>query len=215
MTTIVGLAILNAGFKRQKAFHIAKYNFLTKGQHENLSVKTIPIDPNTNQCKIIEIFQFETEVTPPLYAGSKHVKIPIGGSTDIVERKICRAFVHNLPRIDLSNCEIVGDFIMTSKVYDFASLKTKLKNKYQFSLNKLNINANLLKLYESDNLSVVNLIGYYHNDVFIAKFGGIDKSHVIDEACYHHYSGVNLIICGIFATIIGFYVDMSFFFEMI
>ena len=209
MTCTIGALMVGFGLMKRSARKLAMHNFSVKNHHDGWELKTFLIDPNKNYCKVMKICGFMQETDHPVYVGNQHAKIPIGGGTSIVEKDYSTLFlVHNLSDIICNFAQITGDYDMTSKVGDFASFKTKLKEKYGICINKMNIQSNFLKIYSSNNFLTLYLIGQYKNNQFVAEYAGENKNEIIKAATNNYWWLV--VVTGAILFIFGLYLDITY-----
>lgn len=198
---LFGTIVLFAGFYNKMRCHkIAIENLSKFGVHGDTIFKSFTIDQKTHMFKTIEIHEPKIETDSPIYVGSQHVKIPIGGGSRIVYKTIYTGAFHNLPDVDTTECSFV-DMKYTMKTYEYRDLKEKLKQKYKLSINRLDISATMLRLYTSTNVYELHLLGVCNNGIFIAHYGGTCKDSILNYA--DRGKNWNVIIAGIFLIVIG------------
>ena len=207
---IFGVIVLAGGiFNKITCRKIAVEKLSKFGKNGDTIYDAFTIDQKINIFKKIEIHEPKIEIDYPIYvgSGSQHLKVPIGGDSRIVYKKIFNHVIHNFPNVDMTECIFVGNMNETMKTYEFIDLKEKLKRKYNIRINRLQITAPMLRLYTSTNINALFLIGARNNGIFVAKYGGTCKNEVLDYADRGENWGI--VIIGIILIIIGCVIRMA------
>lgn len=212
MASTIGALIFAIGLSKHFVQKAAIKNFWYKGCYQDSVLKTVHIDTSKNYFKFVQIYGFHDKTEFPIYVGNNIAKIPVGGSTTTEEKLYYEFLVHDLPEINTEQCKFVGIYGMSSKIYDFGTLKTKFKEQYKnlTSLSKMSdIKSNLLKVCTSNDFNVVYLIGNYdNNNQIIASHASLDKKRVIVEATNNN--SLLYMAIGIVAFAIGFWYDIKY-----
>ena len=205
---IFGVIVLSAGiFNKIACRKIAVENLSKFGKNGDTIYDAFTIDQKINIFEKIEIHEPKIEINDPIYVGSQHLKVPIGGGSRTVYKKIFNHVIHNLPNVDMTECTFVGNMNETMKTYEFHDLKEKLKRKHNISISRLRITAPMLRLYTSTNINVLFLIGAWNNGIFVAKYGGMCKNEVFN--CADRGKNWSIVIIGIILIIIGCVIRMA------